>query len=248
MNKINKININNEVNIVQDPINENIFTMHFTSYSEALIKSIVKPRIILGATASHNYKILKFKASSIQTLSEFLKDKSNKLSVPLAVQMLKSLVHQLNYLINHESKTIIGYNPENIIVIDGTKFIYLCGDHLLDINPNTHTVMVTFPFAKSEFIMSPELYKIKEIPVAIHYKSSYYSLGCLIIYVLAGDDNSLLKGILYNGENNTSQNDLSREKLINNYVDAMHIKGTKLYWLLKRTLVEDAINRSILFI
>jgi hypothetical protein len=58
----------------------------------------------------------------------------------------------------------------------------------------------------------------------------------------------LLKGILYNVVNNTSQNELSREKLINNYLNAMHIKGTKLYWLLKRTLVEEAINRSILFI
>jgi hypothetical protein len=65
---------------------------------------------------------------------------------------------------------------------------------------------------------------------------------------LSGDDNLLLKAILDNGVDNTSQNDLSREKLINNYVDAMHIKGTKLYWLIKRTLVEDAKSRSILLI
>jgi len=245
---MNKININNEVNIVQDPINENIYTMYFTSYSEALIKSIVKPHIILGATASLNYKMLKFKASSVETLSALLKKNAAKLSVPLAAKMLQTLVQQLNYLIVYESKTIIGYSPENIIVIDGTKFVYLCGDHLLDIAPNTNTCMVTFPFTHSEFITSPELYKITEIPVAVHYKSSYYSLGCLIIYVLSGDDNLFLNGILYNGENNTSQNDLSREKLINNYLDAMHIKGTKLYWLLKRTLVEDAKSRSILLI
>jgi hypothetical protein len=244
---MNKIVINNEVKIVQDLINENIYTMHFTSYSEALIKSFVKPHIILGATASLNYKMLKFKASSVQTLSTLLKKSYNKLSVPLAAQMLKTLTMQINYLFVNESKTIIGYSPENIIVIDGTKFLYLCGDHLLDIIPSSETIMVTFPFTNSEFIPSPELYKIKEIPTTVHYKSSYYSLGCLIIYVLSGDDNLFLKEILYN-EDNTRQCDLSREKLINNYIDSMPIKGTKLYWLLKRTLDEDAKSRSILLI
>lgn len=244
---MNKIVINNEVNIVQDPVNENIYTMNFASYSEALIKSFVKPRIILGATASLNYKMLKFKASSVETLSTVLKKSYNKLSIPLAAQMLKTLTLQLKYLITYKFKTIIGYSPENIIVIDGTKFLYLCGDHLLDIVPNSDTVMVTFPFTNTEFITSPELYKIKEIPATVHYKSSYYSLGCLIIYVLSGDDNSFLKEILYNGDN-TSQCDLSREKLINNYIDLMPIKGTKLYWLLKRTLDEDAKSRSILLI
>jgi hypothetical protein len=247
---MNKIIINNEVNIIQDPINEYIYTMYFASYSEALIKSFVKPRIILGATASSNYKILKFKASSVQTLSTLLKKTYNKLSVPLAAQMLKTLVQQLNYLIVCESKTIIGYSPKNIIVIDGTKFVYLCGDHLLEIAPNSDTTMVTFPFSQSEFIRSPELCKIKTIPATVHYKASYYSLGCLIIYVLSGDDNLFLKDILYNEDNNTSQSELQlpREKLINNYIDSMPIKGTKLYWLLKRSLVEDAKNRSILLI
>uniref|UniRef100_A0A6C0IEB5 Protein kinase domain-containing protein n=1 Tax=viral metagenome TaxID=1070528 RepID=A0A6C0IEB5_9ZZZZ len=246
---MNKIVINNEVNIVQDPVNENIYTMNFASYSEALIKSFVKPRIILGATASLNYKMLKFKASSVQTLSTLLKKSYNKkLSVPLAAQMLQSLTSQLNYLIVYESKTIIGYSPENIIVIDGTKFLYICADHLLDIIPNSDTIMVTFPYTTSEFITSPELYKIKEIPTTVHYKSSYYSLGCLLIYVLTGDDDLFLKGVLYSGDNNISESELSREKLINNYIDSMPIKGTKLYWLLKRTLVEDAKNRSILLI
>jgi len=244
---MNKIIINNEVNIVQDPINENIYTMNFASYSEALIKSFVKPHIILGATASLNYKMLKFKASSVQTLPTMLKKSYNKLSVTLAAHMLKTLVQQLNYLIVHESKTIIGYNPENIIVIDGTKFLYLYNDHLLDIIPSSETVTITYPFTTSEFITSPELYKIKEIPTTVHYKSSYYSLGFLIIYVLSGDDNLFLKEILYN-EDNISSCDLSREKLINNYIDSMPIKGTKLYWLVKRTLDEDVKSRSILLI
>ena len=240
--------INNEVNIVQDPINENIYTMYFASHSEAIIKSLVKTHIILGATASLNYKMLKFKASSVETLSSYLKKSYNKLSVTLAAHLIKTLVLQLNYLIVCEAKTLIGYSPENIIVIDDAKFIYLYNYHLLDISPNSETVTITYPFTTSEFITSPELYKLTEIPAQIHYKSSYYSLGCLIIYVLSGDDNLLLKAILDNGVDNTSQNDLSREKLINNYVDTMHIKGTKLYWLIKRTLVEDAKSRSILLI
>jgi hypothetical protein len=66
--------------------------------------------------------------------------------------------------------------------------------------------------------------------------------------VLSGDDNLLLKAILDNGVDNTSQNDLSREKLINNYVDAMHIKGTKLYWLIERCLKEIPEQRTILYI
>ena len=80
---MNKIIINNEVNIVQDPINENIYTMYFASHSEALIKSFVKPHIILGATASLNYKMLKIKASSVQTLSALLKVIPKRLQLPV---------------------------------------------------------------------------------------------------------------------------------------------------------------------
>ena len=51
----------------------------------------------------------------------------------LVLKMTHNLVTQLKYLISHFSQTFLGYSPENLIVIDKHKFVYLCDEFLLDI-------------------------------------------------------------------------------------------------------------------
>ncbi len=225
------------------------FTIFFDSYNEALIKSIAKTKIILGATTTEKYKTLSFKAISVQRFSDFQKElerKNKTLKMPynLALKMTHNLVTQLKYLITHYSQTFLGYSLENLIVIDKHKFVYLCDEFLLDIkngnndndNDNDYNVLISYPFTCDDFFMAPELYCIKEIPSFVSYKVSYFSLGYLILYTLLGDNID------------SDREDLQEKDKIKNHLDSLIIKNTKLYWLLERCLVEEPTNRSILFI
>jgi hypothetical protein len=155
----------------------------------------------------------------------------------LVLKMTHNLVTQLKYLISHFSQTFLGYSPENLIVIDKHKFVYLCDEFLLDIkNENDNeNVTISYPFTRDDFFMAPELYCIKEIPSFLNYKVSYFSLGCLILFGLLGDDDFIKEDCV---------EDLQQ---IKKHLDSLIIKNTKLYWLLERCLVEEPTNRSILF-
>jgi hypothetical protein len=234
----------------QDEIDNKSFTIFFDSYNEALIKSIAKTKIILGATTTEKYKTLSFKAISVQRFSDFQKElvrenKSLKMPYNLALKMTYNLVTQLKYLITHYSQTFLGYSLENLIVIDKHKFVYLCNDFLLNIkngndyndnNNDNDNVLISYPFTCDDFFMAPELYCIKEIPSFVNYKVSYFSLGYLILYTLIGDNID------------SDREDLQEKDKIKNHLDSLIIKNTKLYWLLERCLVEEPTNRSILFI
>ena len=230
---------NDNFNIGQDQSDNQTFTIFFDSYNEALIKSISKTRIILGATTTEKYRSLTFKATSVLTFFDFQKElerenKSLKLTYNLALKMTHNLVTQLNYLITQFSKTFLGFSPKNLIIIDKSKFVYLCDEFLLDIIKNGENLLIKSPFTQDDFFFSPELLSIKEIPSFVNYKVSYFSLGYLILYTLLGDD--------------IDSEDLQEKDKICHRMNTLIIKNTKLYWLLERCLVEEPKNRSILFI
>ena len=224
INMINmkKIIITNDYTIYQDNETPHIYTIVFSpiTNSEALINSIIKTKIITGATITNNYKTLQIKATSISQYKKSLKKEHYN-------QMLTHLTQQLEYLIKKTNHTFIGYNPENVIVIDENKFIYLSDEHLHKIEENNITI--TYPFSKTDFFLSPELEKITEIPSKAHYKTSYYSLACLII------EYSLKK------EQQEEQGHQEQKEMT-------CLKGSKIYYLLKRCLDTDPNKRSILFI
>jgi hypothetical protein len=218
------------------------FTIFFDSYNEALIKSISKTKIILGATTTEKYKTLSFKSSSVKTFFDFQKElerenKTKRLPYNLVLRMTHNLVIQLNYLITHFSKTFLGFSPKNLIVVDKTKFMYVCDEFLLDINQD-EKLLISFPFTSDDFFLTPELIHVKEIPSFVHYKVTYFSLGCLILYALLGEYDL----IDWNEEVKLRQTHLKR------LLNALLIKNTKLYWLLERSLVEESTNRCLLFI
>jgi hypothetical protein len=168
------------------------FTIQFNVSSEALIKSITKSRIILGATSTNNYRSLTFSAATIKTFVEYQQHHhtiygNKQLTIQNASKMLAHLAVQLDALISSSSKTFIGYNPENIIVIDDNKFIYLSNEYLHDIEEETENITLTYPFTEKDFFLSPELKKINILPSKVHYKTSYYSLAVLILYAHTGE-------------------------------------------------------------
>jgi hypothetical protein len=219
----------NDFKIGQD---NKMFTIFFNSYSEPLIRSITKTNILLGATTTEKYNSIIFKATKVQTMYEYQKDIEREYGTPKmpynsVLKMTYDLVNQLNYLINHSSMTFLGYSPENVIVVDKNKYIYLSNEYLLTIQEDEN-IIITCPFSQNDFFISPELLVIKDIPSLINYKVTYFSFGCLLLYGLLGHDDNF-------------DND-------NLLINALSIKNTSLYWLLKRCLVKNPQNRCILFI
>jgi hypothetical protein len=209
--------------------NQYIFKILFNIYSEDLVKSITKSKIILGATTTEKYDTLVLNATSVKSFADFHKDQTitngtRRLPIPIISKILYDLSNQLKYLISYKNKTFIGYNTENIVVIDNNKFVYLSNEYLKDIDTNEETIMISSPFTSKEYFLSPELLEVKVIPSYINYKTSYFSLGQLIVNLFSEDENE------------------------NEILENIHIKNTKLYFSLERMLEKDPTNRSIIFI
>ena len=227
-NSINSVYNSDFVNIVEGP-HKGIFKINFAYPSRALINSLIKTKIIQGGTATDDYKTLQFKANTVTTLIR------NK-TAAFAAQMTSSLATQLNYLITSESRTIIGYAPENIIVINGKKSAFIGSEWVVELEGTMF--QLTYPFGPHDFFVSPELFKVKELPAYVHYKTAYFSLACLIAHVLLGTEHEYYNEYLKNKNPET----------ILTYLNNHSINGTKLYWLLSRCLVDDPRKRSILYI
>ena len=225
---INSVYNSDFVNIVEGP-HKGIFKINFAYPSRALINSLIKTKIIQGGTATDDYKTLQFKANTVTTLIR------NK-TAAFAAQMTSSLATQLNYLITSESRTIIGYAPENIIVINGKKSAFIGSEWVVELEGTMF--QLTYPFGPTDFFVSPELFKVKELPAYVHYKTAYFSLACLIAHVLLGTEHEYYNEYLKNKNPET----------ILTYLNNHSINGTKLYWLLSRCLVDDPRKRSILYI
>lgn len=241
-----EIFVNDSLKIIQDKNNKTMYKIEFNYPCPSLIRSLTKTHIIQG-TITDDYTTLRFKAHSVKPFPQFIEEQnkirgSKVLSINLAAKMLSSLSTQLSHLITKESQTIIGYAPENIIVINGETFAFLDSELVAYIDPvGKEMAIISCPFKVTDFFASPEILKIKELPSYVHYKTSYFSLGCLLLFALTG---GRLEGEDFYKE---YLKELKCEK-VHEYLTGLHFKNTKLYWLLSRCLVEDPEKRSILFI
>ena len=241
-----EIFVNDSLKIIQDKNNKTMYKIEFNYPCPSLIRSLTKTHIIQG-TITDDYTTLRFKAMSVKSFPKFIEQQnkvrgSPQLSINLAANMISNLSVQLSHLITKESQTIIGYAPENIIVINDETFAFLDSELIADIDPvGKEMATISCPFKVTDFFASPEILKIKELPSYVHYKTSYFSLGCLLLYALTG---SRLEGEDFYKE---YLKELKCEK-VHEYLTGLHFKNTKLYWLLSRCLVEDPEKRSILFI
>ena len=224
--------------------NENsIFKIEFKYAAYSLINSLIKTRIIQGGSTDETYKRIIFKAKSVKTLDEYKKDKMisqgrKNLLVSDVANVIMSLSAQLNYLIVLEFHTIIGYNPSDIIVINDEKFAFLGSELVANIDTyDEYMATISCPFSANDFLFSPEILKITEIPSKIHYKTAYFSLGILLVYMLLGDDD-FYKDYLKHKHS---------EKILES-LNSHPVKDTRIYWLLSRCLVEEPKNRSIILI
>ena len=214
----------------------------FRNSSYALVSSIVSSRLIAGSSTDEDYKTITFKAASVKTLKVYLRDYyilsgRKALLVADSAKMIRTLVKQLTYLIDKTISTVIGYNPNDIIVINEETFVFLDSELVVNFDLDISKAMISCPFSPNDFFFSPEMLMIKKLPAFIHYKTSYFSFACLIVYSLLGND-EFYKEYL---------NHKQPIKILNE-LDNHPIKQTRLYWFLSRCLVEDPNNRSIIFI
>lgn len=219
------------------------FKIQFKSAEYSLINSLIKTRIIQGGSTDETYKIIIFNGKSVKTLGQFRNERKisegrKNLSVSVVAKMIRSLVQQLNYLLDSEFHTIIGYNVEDIIVINDEKFAFLGSELVANVDSEgTEMATISWPFSANDFFFSPEILKITEIPSKVHYKTAYFSLGILLVYMLLADD-EIYKDYLKHKHS---------EKILES-LNSHPVKNTRIYWLLTRCLVEEAKNRSIILI
>jgi serine/threonine protein kinase len=223
-------------------LDNSIFKIKFHYSAYELVNSIIKSKTIKGSSTDETYKTITFKAKTVKTMKQYLHDYESitgkkGLLIPDAIKILNTLTTQLTVLLEKNFSTILGYNPREIIMINDETPAFLGSEFVANFDIETNLAMICCPFSPNDFFFSPEMLSIKELPSYVHYKTSYFSLACLIIYLLLGD--------------NEFYKDYLNHKQCNKIMDVLNnhpIKDTKLYWLLSRCLVEDSKIRSIIFI
>jgi hypothetical protein len=259
-----EILVGDNIKITED---QHIYKIEFKYGAYKLIKSLINSYIIQGASTDETYKTLRFKAQTVKTLKQYKKDMwdknaddknagdknagdknaddknagdKNKISITDAAKMVNYLSKQLNYLIDKENSTILGYNIDEIIVINDDKFAFIGSELIVNMErekEKREMIKISSPFLVTDFFVSPEMIGIKEIPSFIHYKTSYFSLALLIIHCLVGENDFYMDYI----------NNKQPERILESLNDHP-IKNTRLFWLLSRCLDEDPTNRSIILI
>lgn len=221
--------INDSVTLRKTPIH---YIIQFKCPAYALIQSLLKTRIIPGASTDDQYRTLTFKARSVVPLT--------KVPLPLPIvtvaRMLPVLAQQLNHLIRVQSRTIYGLAPSDIVLINDTIPAFLGSDWVAPLDPEGGDLaMISCPFVATECFFSPEVLRIRQLPTSIHYKTAYASLGLWMVYLLLGDD------VFYR--------DYIRHKRLDQCLHALQshpVYQTKLYGFLSRCLVEDPQQRCLL--
>ena len=227
---------NHHLKIIQNLENKHLFSIELAYPNPVLLLSLRK--FVKGSTCSDDYLLFTFKAYSVEMFNQFCK----KNKIINVANMIDTLSRQLKYMINDHMYCFLGYNTENIIVIDGNKFAYLDIDLMSELDEQNITIFS--PFKSTDFFLSPELKIANTLPIKVHYKTCYFSLGCLLLYTLLSCDNAFYKEYI-DSVNIDSKN---MEQIFKKYLENHFIKDTKLYWFIFRCLVQEPKKRSILFI
>lgn len=207
--------------------------------SPSIINSILKSRLIRGGTLSEDYKTIRFQAKSVQLFPQFQQDLfieqgRSQLTTILAMNMVRDLTTQVNYLITEEGRTILGYTPDQIVVINAQTFAYLGSEFVADIS-ETNMAMISCPFSSADFFISPEQFNITILPTMVHYKTSYFSMALMVIYGLLGE-----KEFYDEYVKNIEKYDRTEFlEILKNHP----IYQTKLFWVLSKCLDKDPNKR-----
>ena len=205
-------------------------TINTDNNNTILFQSLLKTNIIpFGFILSENE--LYFKAENVTMLKE-----CKELSIEQVLFLIHFLIKQIKYL-ESRGYTFYGFDIEDVIMINDDTFGIITTDYLTTIekdkeDKNKNTICFWTPFVKPYF-SSPELLNLTTLPSNISYKSCYYSLASLAIYLLWNE--YILKG---------------NEIMVDDEIEEIMtpIYNTKLYWFLKRCLHTEGDKRLLFYI
>ena len=219
-----------------------LFIKGDTTNKRKIYESISNTGIIPNAFYNDDEKMIFFTADSVIPLTTFLS--KGKLTMLESINMVSNLSKQLLYL-QRQNKAFYGFDLDDIIVINESKYIIGSAINMLDIN---NEFITFYSPINLPFFSSPELVEISKLPSKIHYSSSYYCLGALITFCLLNVnickiDNTYNKENTYNKDNNYN---LINDNVIDKILQS--INYTKMYWFLKRCFLPKSQERVLLFI
>ena len=138
--------------------------------------------------------------------------------------MAQCIGQQLFYLEKY-AHTFSWFNLDTILVVDESSFLCIGLEQLMPVDAFGR-IWFTTPFSLKQPHIAPEIQRLKALPSYVSYKAAYYSLGSLIIFCLAEDD----------------------EKSTKIQLRLEFIADTKLYWFLLRCIDPVASTRLLLFV
>jgi hypothetical protein len=226
---------------VEHARNTNSYTLYLqgqpSDYVHELYESITKTDILLHAFISEADNELKselesgqleevsisFTAETVKPLSIFLK--KGKLTNQETIKMIHDLSKQIAYL-ETNLLAFYGYELDDILVINEDTF-FIASIKCLKKIDKTKCIYFYNPI-DIPYFSNPELNELTNLPAKIDYRSSYYSLGALILFC------------------STNIYIFSELKEIDTIL--LPIYYTKWYWFLRRCFLKDCKQRILLFI
>jgi len=237
-------------NGIQIKKNKDAFTFNFSNYKykDSYIKSLFKEFKILKDEINEkkNIRIIEIKAHSIETLTELLKIKENKLSY-LNLKLLFLQGKKLLTSLKKDNLGVLNFNIEDFIIVNkehtrrDSKFMFLNQSKFTPlVNDN---INIEHVINKKDLFLSNELIEIKSLPTTITDKSSMFSLGLILCHCLNPFDkkefNSEDLKRFDNGEDKFNS-------MIKKHLES--ILNSKLYWAILRVLEINPNDRYLIWI
>lgn len=206
-----------------ETINEFTYSLKIHGEYALIINNMIK-KYLNSSYYDTESSILFFSAESVTLFKDI-----NKINI---YKMIDDLTKQIGYL-HKLGYGMYGFDISDILIIDNC-FLFCSAEYVLPLFKinNKDTIMFHCPI-KIPYFSSPEILQLTTLPAEVNYKCIYYSLGTFIVLCL------LNKYLLVGNEIKSTE----EIELI-----LTPIKGTKLYWFIKRCINQDIFKRELLLI
>ena len=187
-------------------------------------------KILVNSVYNNETTALFLNAESVVPLQKYISNTTDTMSLSRCIKMMSDLSWQIKYL-KTKNYGMYGLDLDDILVINDNTFFIASTKHLTNINAKDYYIYFYKPIVKPYF-SSPELNELTKLPAKIDYRSSYYSLGALILFCSTNI-------YIFAEQIEEEQNLLEILEPIN---------YTKTYWFLKRCFYKNCKERILLFI
>jgi hypothetical protein len=202
--------------------NRCVFSFH--EPNEIFCRALADSKLFGGITITQSFTQASFYAKNVCSLRELLSQRREKLQYIEGVKMAQCIGQQLFYLEKY-AHTFSWFNIDNILVVDESSFLCIGLEQLMPVDAFGR-IWFTTPFSNKQPHIAPEIKRLYILPSYVTYQAAYYSLGSLITFFLAEDD----------------------EKSTKMQLRLEFIADTKLYWFLLRSIDPEPGARLLLFV